>query len=192
MANSRLLSRWYPGAGLYRNVHLIVNEDVHIPMWGTQLSTPVVKNDFARVRLNTSLVMPEGKSSSSYRIVTEIKNAVGSVVCKGEKQLTDFDGQTFSQEFVVEKLELWTPDAPYLYTAESKVYEGNVVKDESVTPFGIRSIEIIPNKGFFLNGKKTVFKGVCNHHDLGPLGAAVNDAAIRRQIHHITTLGLLR
>ena len=147
-------SRWYPGAGLYRNVHLIVNEDVHIPMWGTQLSTPVVKNDFARVRLNTSLVMPEGKSSSSYRIVTEIKNAVGSVVCKGEKQLTDFDGQTFSQEFVVEKPELWTPDAPYLYTAESKVYEGNVVKDESVTPFGIRSIEIIPNKGFFLNGKK--------------------------------------
>ena len=109
MANSRLLSRWYPGAGLYRNVHLIVNEDVHIPMWGTQLSTPVVKNDFARVRLNTSLVMPEGKSSSSYRIVTEIKNAVGSVVCKGEKQLTDFDGQTFSQEFVVEKLELQSP-----------------------------------------------------------------------------------
>ena len=182
-------SRWYPGAGLYRNVHLIVNEDVHIPMWGTQLSTPVVKNDFARVRLNTSLVMPEGKSSSSYRIVTEIKNAVGSVVCKGEKQLTDFDGQTFSQEFVVEKPELWTPDAPYLYTAESKVYEGNVVKDESVTPFGIRSIEIIPNKGFFLNGKKTVFKGVCNHHDLGPLGAAVNDAAIRRQIRILKDMG---
>ena len=182
-------SRWYPGAGLYRNVHLIVNEDVHIPMWGTQLSTPVVKDDFARVHLNTSLVMPEGKSSSSYRIVTEIKNASGSVVCKGEKPLTDFDGQTFSQEFVVEKPELWTPDTPYLYTAESKVYEGNIVKDESVTPFGIRSIEIIPNKGFFLNGKKAVFKGVCNHHDLGPLGAAVNDAAIRRQIRILKDMG---
>ena len=99
-------SRWYPGAGLYRNVHLIVNEDVHIPMWGTQLSTPVVKNDFARVRLNTSLVMPEGKSSSSYRIVTEKKNADGSVDCKGEKQLNDYEGQPFSQVFVVSKQEL--------------------------------------------------------------------------------------
>jgi beta-galactosidase len=182
-------SRWYPGAGLYRNVHLIVNEDAHIPVWGTQLSTPVVKDDFARVHLNTSLVIPEGKPSSSYRIVTEIKNADGSVLCKEEKQLTDFDNQAFSQEFIVEKPELWTPDTPCLYTAESKVYEGNTLKDESVTPFGIRSIEIIPNKGFFLNGKKTVFKGVCNHHDLGPLGAAVNDAAIRHQIRILKDMG---
>lgn len=80
-------SRWYPGAGLYRNVHLIVNEDVHIPMWGTQLSTPVVKNDFARVRLNTSLVMPEGKSSSSYRIVTEIKMRLEVSFVRGRSNL---------------------------------------------------------------------------------------------------------
>ena len=182
-------SRWYPGAGLYRNVHLIVNEEAHIPMWGTQLTTPVVEDNFARVHLNTSWVMPEGKSSSSYRIVTEIKDADGKVVSKESKQLTDFDNQIFSQEFVVEKPMLWTPDTPYLYIAESKVYEGNTLKDESVTPFGIRSIEVIPDKGFFLNGKKTVFKGVCNHHDLGPLGAAVNDAAIRRQIRILKDMG---
>ena len=182
-------SRWYPGAGLYRNVHLIVNEEAHIPMWGTQLATPVVEDNFARVHLNTSWVMPEGKSPSSYRIVTEIKDADGKVVSKESKQLTDFDNQIFSQEFVVEKPMLWTPDTPYLYIAESKVYEGNTLKDESVTPFGIRSIEVIPDKGFFLNGKKTVFKGVCNHHDLGPLGAAVNDAAIRRQIRILKDMG---
>lgn len=182
-------SRWYPGAGLYRNVHLIVNEEAHIPMWGTQLTTPVVEDNFARVHLNTSWVMPEGKSPSSYRIVTEIKDADGKVVSKESKQLTDFDNQIFSQEFVVEKPMLWTPDTPYLYIAESKVYEGNTLKDESVTPFGIRSIEVIPDKGFFLNGKKTVFKGVCNHHDLGPLGAAVNDAAIRRQIRILKDMG---
>lgn len=182
-------SRWYPGAGLYRNVHLIVNEEAHIPMWGAQLTTPVVEDNFARVHLNTSWVMPEGKSPSSYRIVTEIKDADGKVVSKESKQLTDFDNQIFSQEFVVEKPMLWTPDTPYLYIAESKVYEGNTLKDESVTPFGIRSIEVIPDKGFFLNGKKTVFKGVCNHHDLGPLGAAVNDAAIRRQIRILKDMG---
>ncbi|WP_455587618.1 beta-galactosidase GalB [Bacteroides sp.] len=182
-------SRWYPGAGLYRNVHLIVNEDAHIPMWGTKLTTPVVNNDFAKIHLNTSWVMPEGYQSSSYRIVTEIKNADGTVVSKGVKQLSDFDGQAFSQEFIVEKPMLWSPDTPYLYTAESKVYEGSVLKDECVTTFGIRSIEIIPDKGFFLNGKKAVFKGVCNHHDLGPLGAAVNDAAIRRQIRILKDMG---
>ena len=182
-------SRWYPGAGLYRNVHLIVNEEAHIPMWGTQLTTPVVEDNFARVHLNTSWVMPEGKSPSSYRIVTEIKDADGKVISKESKQLTDFDNQIFSQEFVVEKPMLWTPDTPYLYIAESKVYEGNTLKDESVTPFGIRSIKVIPDKGFFLNGKKTVFKGVCNHHDLGPLGAAVNDAAIRRQIRILKDMG---
>lgn len=65
---------------------------------------------------------------------------------------------------------------PALYSAETRLYEGDQLKDIYTTPFGIRSIEIIPNKGFFLNGEKTVFKGVCNHHDLGPLGAAVNDA----------------
>ena len=78
---------------------------------------------------------------------------------------------------------------PVLYSAETRLYEGDQLKDIYTTPFGIRSIEIIPNKGFFLNGEKTVFKGVCNHHDLGPLGAAVNDAAIRRQIRILKDMG---
>lgn len=77
---------------------------------------------------------------------------------------------------------LWSPENPALYTAVSKVYDGETLKDEYTTRFGIRTLEIIPDKGFFLNGKLTKFKGVCNHHDLGPLGGAVNDAAIRRQI----------
>ncbi|MEG1685616.1 MAG: DUF4982 domain-containing protein, partial [Bacteroides sp.] len=189
LENETESSRWYPGAGLYRNVHLIINEEAHIPMWGTQLTTPIVKENFAQVHLNTSWVVAKGQPTKAYQIVTEIKNATGEVVSKGNKQLTDFDNQTFSQEFVVEKPILWTPETPYLYTAQSKVYEGNVLKDEYTTTFGIRSIQVIPNKGFFLNGKKTVFKGVCNHHDLGPLGTAVNDAAIRRQIRILKDMG---
>lgn len=182
-------SRWYPGAGLYRNVHLVINEDTHIPAWGTYVTTPVVTDKYAKVSLKTSLVSPEGANKDNYRIVTQIKDKNGKVVATGENKLSVFDNALFEQEFAVANPELWSPDTPVLYTAESKVYEGNTLKDEYTTRFGIRTLEIVPGKGFFLNGKLTKFKGVCNHHDLGPLGGAVNDAAIRRQIRILKDMG---
>lgn len=182
-------SRWYPGAGLYRNVHLVINEDTHIPAWGTYVTTPVVTDKYAKVSLKTSLVSPEGANKDNYRIVTQIKDKNGKVVATGENKLSVFDNALFEQEFAVANPELWSPENPVLYTAESKVYEGNTLKDEYTTRFGIRTLEIVPGKGFFLNGKLTKFKGVCNHHDLGPLGGAVNDAAIRRQIRILKDMG---
>ena len=182
-------SRWYPGAGLYRNVHLVINEDAHIPTWGTYATTPVVTDKYAKVSLKTSLVSPEGANKDNYRIVTQIKDKNGKVVATGENKLSVFDNALFEQEFAVANPELWSPNTPVLYTAESKVYEGNTLKDEYTTRFGIRTLEIVPGKGFFLNGKLTKFKGVCNHHDLGPLGGAVNDAAIRRQIRILKDMG---
>ena len=182
-------SRWYPGAGLYRNVHLVINEDTHIPAWGMYVTTPVVTDKYAKVSLKTSLVSPEGANKDNYRIVTQIKDKNGKVVATGENKLSVFDNALFEQEFAVANPELWSPDTPVLYTAESKVYEGNTLKDEYTTRFGIRTLEIVPGKGFFLNGKLTKFKGVCNHHDLGPLGGAVNDAAIRRQIRILKDMG---
>ncbi|WP_228683627.1 beta-galactosidase GalB [Phocaeicola vulgatus] len=182
-------SRWYPGAGLYRNVHLVINEDTHIPAWGTYATTPVVTDKYAKVSLKTSLVSPEGANKDNYRIVTQIKDKNGKVVATGENKLSVFDNALFEQEFAVANPELWSPENPVLYTAESKVYEGNTLKDEYTTRFGIRTLEIVPGKGFFLNGKLTKFKGVCNHHDLGPLGGAVNDAAIRRQIRILKDMG---
>lgn len=189
LENEKDFSRWYPGAGLYRNVHLIVNEDAHIPVWGTQVSTPVIEKEFARIHLKTSWVMPENEKAEDYHIVTEIKDTDGKVVSHDKQQLTTFDNNVFVQEMIVEKPILWTLKAPYLYKATSKVYKGDVLKDERETPFGIRSIKIVPDKGFFLNGERTQFKGVCNHHDLGPLGTAVNDAAIRRQIRILQDMG---
>lgn len=189
LENESDCSRWYPGAGLYRNVHLILTEDAHIPMWGTQVSTPVVQDDFARVVLNTQLSVPEGKDFGAYRIVTEINDPQGRCVARGEKAGTPFDGQTFRQEFVVTDPALWSPDTPHLYTATSKVYAGDMLKDDYTTTFGIRSLEFIPDKGFFLNGKKTYFRGVCNHHDLGPLGTAVNEAALRHRIRILKDMG---
>lgn len=189
LENERESSRWYPGAGLYRNVHLVVTEDVHIPTWGTVITTPVVEDGFARVNVKTDLVMPEGKNVGNYRIVTEILNPEGQRISSDDRPGDKLDGNFFNQNFVVYRPSLWSPENPALYTAVSKVYDGETLKDEYTTRFGIRTLEIIPDKGFFLNGKLTKFKGVCNHHDLGPLGGAVNDAAIRRQIRILKDMG---
>ena len=182
-------SRWYPGAGIYRNVHLLVVEDVHIPVWGTQLTTPIVKHDVARIELRTEVVRPGAIAVESLRIVTEIKDCKGNIVARAENGISRYDNDYFEQEFDVENPELWSVESPVLYTAESKLYAGDTLKDEYTTRFGIRTIEIKPDEGMFLNGVMTKFKGVCNHHDLGPLGAAVNDAAIRRQIRILKDMG---
>lgn len=182
-------SRWYPGAGLYRNVHVVVTETVHIPVWGTQLSTPVINKEFAKVNLKTKVV-PGAGDTAGLQLATEVKDGNGKVVASTKTSLSKYDEQTFNQELVVLDPQLWDTEHPVLYTAVSKLYEGNSLRDEYSTTFGIRSIEIIPNKGFFLNGKRTQFKGVCLHHDLGPLGAAVNDAAIRRQIRIMKDMGV--
>ncbi|WP_353332676.1 beta-galactosidase GalB [Bacteroides sedimenti] len=182
-------SRWYPGAGLYRNVHVIVTEDAHIPVWGTQLTTPEIASDFAKVNLKTKLVRPAGSKLDDFRLVTEIKDANNKVVATNEAKITKYDGDTFEQNLFVDQPNLWDTENPYLYKAVSKLYEGSSLKDEYTTTFGIRSIQVIPDKGFFLNGKKVIFKGVCLHHDLGPLGAAVNEAALRRQIVLLKDMG---
>ena len=182
-------SRWYPGAGIYRNVHLVVTEGAHVPTWGTQITTPVVKEKFAKVHLETKWEMPVGKKITDYRIVTEILNPEGKMVSSDERPGDVLEEGMFVQDFVVHTPALWSPESPMLYKAVSKIYEGNELLDEYTTRFGIRTIEIVPDKGFFLNGKLTKFQGVCNHHDLGPLGAAVNDAAIRRQIRIMKDMG---
>jgi beta-galactosidase len=176
-------------AGIYRNVHIVVTDDVHIPMWGTQLTTPRITNEYAEVLLRTSICYPEGVASDDLRIVTEISNPRGEVVASAEGFVSRYDSKLFEQRFDVANPELWSVNTPLLYSARSQVYLGDELKDEYTTRFGIRHIEIIPDKGMFINGVPTKFKGVCNHHDLGPLGAAVNDAAIRRQIRILKDMG---
>ena len=182
-------SRWYPGAGLYRNVHLIITEDVAVPMWGTQITTPKVSAEYARVNILTQLTRPEGRADELYRIHTDILDPAGNIVATAEGGLSIYDNNLFEQSIDITSPQLWSCQTPNLYTAVSRIYEGDTLKDEYSTRFGIRTIEIIPDKGFFLNGVATKFKGVCNHHDLGPLGAAVNDAAIRHQIRIMQDMG---
>lgn len=182
-------SRWYPGAGLYRNVHLVVTNDVHIPVWGTQITTPEVTKDYAKVVMRTEISLPEGAEAKRCKLVTDILNAEGVVVASSEDGIGLYNDRVIEQRIDVARPELWSVDSPTLYTAASKLYYDGELRDEYSTHFGIRTIEIIPEQGMFINGELTKFKGVCNHHDLGPLGAAVNDAAIRRQIRIMKDMG---
>lgn len=181
-------SRWYPGAGLYRNVHIIVTDNTHIPVWGTYITTPEVHKDFARVHLKTKI--DNALKDGNYRLHTVIKDAYGKEMSADETKLTPYDNNELRQNFIVLNPILWTLDKPTLYTAESKLYNADLLIDTYTTTFGIRTIETKPNDGFYLNGEKIVFQGVCNHHDLGPLGTAVNDAAIRRQIRIMKDMGV--
>ena len=182
-------SRWYPGAGIYRNVHLIVTEDVYVPVWGTQLTTPRVSEELALVELRTKVNGYAESDRDNLRIKTTIFDAEGKAVAEAIDALSRYEDSMFEQKIDVENPKLWSVESPTLYTAQSEIYLGEELKDVYTTRFGIRTIEIIPDKGMFINGVETKFKGVCNHHDLGPLGAAVNDAAIRRQIRIMKEMG---
>lgn len=184
-------SRWYPGAGLYRNVHLRVTDAAYIPVWGTTVTTPEINKDWARVDMSTEVVLPNDADKKDYTLSTRILAPDNSVVAE---VVTPVEGLEYnegkvSQTFVVKNPKLWSPETPYLYNAESKLLCKGKPVDDVETAFGVRSIEVKPNDGFYLNGERTVFKGVCMHHDLGPLGGAVNDAAIRRQIRILKDMG---
>ena len=188
LENENESSRWYPGAGLYRNVHLVVTNDVHIPVWGTQLTTPRITDALARVELRTK-VEAGGYDVERISIKTNIIDDKGVVVASSTDKVNPYDSSLFEQSFDVASPKLWSVDTPTLYTAQSQLYLDDKLVDEYTTRFGIRSIEIVPGKGMYINGELEKFRGVCNHHDLGPLGAAVNDAAIRRQIRIMKDMG---
>ena len=186
LENKPQSSRWYPGAGLYRNVRVVTTDRIHVPVWGTQLTTPHVSSEYASVRLRTEIA---NAGENNIRILTEIISPDGKVVATKDNTRKINHGQPFEQNFLVDAPSLWSPETPYLYKASSKIYVDGRQVDEYTTRFGIRSIEIVADKGFFLNGRHRKFQGVCNHHDLGPLGAAVNVAALRRQLTLLKDMG---
>lgn len=179
-------SRWYPGAGLYRNVRVVTTGQIHVPVWGTQLTTPHVSEDYASVCLRTSV---ENAGRTELTVQTDIISPEGKVVSSKKNKGYINHGLPFTQNFIVEHPALWSPESPSLYRAVSKIYSGDTLLDTYTTRFGIRSIEYIADKGFFLNGKHRKFQGVCNHHDLGPLGAAINVSALRHQLRILKDMG---
>ena len=186
LENFERASRWYPGAGLYRNVHLVNTDRVHIPTWGTFVTTPDVSAKEASVSL--AIEIEGAKKGEKIDVTTEIINPEGKVVARNNAPYIAH-GQKHTQNFLVADPQLWSPESPALYTARTTLKVDGKDVDSYDTRFGIRKLEYIPEKGFFLNGKPTKFKGVCNHHDLGPLGAAVNRSALRHQIELLKDMG---
>lgn len=192
-------SRWYPGAGLYRNVWLIETEKVHIPVWGTYITTELDPSLLeASVSIRTEI---EGiTTEQTVALITDIRDANGRFVTSiesltGAEQAAAEGGiAVLNQKVTVGQPRLWFPETPELYTAYSRIYvqdkDGNrTLSDFHATTFGIRSIEVRPETGFYLNGVNRKFQGVCLHHDLGPLGAAVNTSALRHQLTMLKDMG---
>lgn len=187
LENYERASRWYPGAGLYRNVHQITTSSIHVPVWGTYVTTPVVSPAKAVISLETEI---EGAPVGTQLIIsTDIINPQGQIVTSNNSHYTAH-GQTITQQFTISDPSLWSPESPALYTASTHIMHDGKEIDRYDTRFGIRKLEFIPEQGFFLNGTPTKFKGVCNHHDLGPLGAAVNKSALRHQIELLKDMGV--
>ena len=198
-------SRWYPGAGLYRKVRHMTLPAVHVPVWGTYITTPYVGKDYATVNIRTKV---EGiDEGTAVTLTTRIKDCKGNIVAERTDTRQIHKGEV-EQNLNVTCPQLWSPESPALYSAETEIYTGGSVdtdwnmdrpaisithgrniQDKVSTRFGFRTIEIRPDKGFFLNGENRKFRGVCLHHDLGPLGAAINKAAIRRQLTILKDMG---
>lgn len=186
LENYERASRWYPGAGLYRNVHVVNTDKIHIPIWGTYITTPSVSTEKASVRLEMEIDGAEKGDRVDVR--TEIISPEGKVVASNNAPFIA-QGQNHFQNFLISQPELWSPETPRLYTARTKIEKNGKIVDCYDTRFGIRKLEYIPEQGFFLNGTPVKFKGVCNHHDLGPLGAAVNKSALRHQVELMKNMG---
>ena len=184
-------SRWYSGAGLYRNVHIKYNNSVHVPIWGNFVRTDKVEDNKAHLSIITK-VKNTLATDATVVVETVLKNKQGVAVYTSSKEVKVPANKTeeLTQTAIVENPILWHVYDGNLYTAETKIIEENNVVDTYSTSFGIRTISFDKDKGFFLNNKPVTFNGVCMHHDLGSLGAAVNYRATERQMQIMKEMGV--
>jgi beta-galactosidase len=183
-------SRWYSGSGIYRNVWLVKTGKVHVDHWGTQVLSPAVSEKIASISIKT-LLRNTTSTPVDGILETRIMDQNGASVLK-QKTKFKLPGDTTSlvkQDFTLNNPVLWTLDKPAMYKAISKVIISDHPEDEYETPFGIRSFVFDRDSGFILNGIKTKILGVCNHHDLGCFGAAINIRALERQLDILKDMG---
>ena len=184
-------SRWYSGCGIYRNVWLTITDPVHVDLWGTYVTTPEVSREKATVNVVTT-VKNDNNSPADVKIITIVENASGKKITEVQSVLKLETGKTniSSQQLNLSNPVRWTLENPYLYRVVTRLFVENKLKDEYTTPLGIRTFSFDAEKGFFLNDVPTKIKGVCMHHDLGCLGAAVNTRAIERQLQIMKEMGV--
>lgn len=178
-------SRWYTGSGIYRDVRLVVTNKTAIKHWGTFITTPVVNNQAATVSIEHDV---EQYGKGALKFVSTIYDAQGKKVSEVNTAATKND--KYYQTLTVNQPQLWSVHRPYLYKMVTKVFQDNKWVDEYSTAFGIRYFNFDVDNGFSLNGQYLKILGVCQHHDLGALGAAYNESAARRQLRILKEMGV--
>ena len=189
-------SRWFTGAGLYRDVNLIVtNKDLFFPRHPLFIRTQGNREVKIKAEIINQQKVVKGQTAAKMPVGVRILDADGKVVAE-QKNAIHFNAKWRDREYEMpsislENAKLWSPDSPYLYTAEVTLYdnEGNIA-DQIKEPFGVRTIEIIPQKGLLVNGKKVLLKGYANHHTLGALGAAAYPRAIEKRLKLMKEFGM--
>jgi len=185
-------SRWYPGAGIYRNVWLDITAPVHVAEWGTHVTTPQVSDEKAIVAVRTEV---RNQSEQEVQVVVRqtVVDQLGRSVARSATDKFEVSAdatRTVPVSVTVPNPQRWDIDHPYLYTLVTEVLRGEQVIDKYSTTFGIRTIAFDRDKGFLLNGKPRKLHGVCLHHDLGALGAAVNRRATQRELQILQAAGV--
>ncbi len=183
-------SRWYTGSGIYRNVRMIMTAPIAIDQWGVFATTPKVNAEEAEVSIEVNLLNKTNKTQS-VSITSNLIDADGKTIASETSKnisIKDSTGKHFQQLKII-KPKLWSITNPYLYKIVTKVYQNNQEIDVYEIPLGVRFFNFDSAKGFSLNGKPTKIQGVCMHHDLGALGAAVNVRAMERQLELLKAMG---
>ena len=176
-------SRWYPGAGLYRPVKLVLKQKTHIDDWSVFARTMSIDKEQAVVEVEARVVNPSKGTAQIF-----LKGPDGRTASSGDTRI-EADGKVYAK-FAVKNPQLWSPETPNLYQVKVEVYQGHhEVLDSKTMKIGVRTVRIDREHGFQLNGVSRKIKGVCLHHDLGPLGAAINKSALIRQIKMLKEMG---
>ncbi len=185
-------SRWYSGSGIYRNVWLTTTGHLLVDHWGTFVTTPEVSAASAKVSIKTTVREMLEVSPAPVNVITILLSPGGQEVARAtskDVKVTNRQPAEIGQELTVRNPTLWSIESPNLYRAVTQVQAGGKILDRYETPFGIRYFNFDREKGFFLNGKFVKINGVCNHHDLGALGAAINTRALERQLEMLKAMG---
>jgi beta-galactosidase len=184
-------SRWYTGSGIHRHVRLQITDPVRIAQWGTWIATPEITKDAAQVRVEITVESRravKGECSVESEILAPSGESVAML--STEFQWSGETNRVITQTIQIRQPQLWTLEAPRLYTLRSRVQQQGRTIDETLTPFGIRSLRFDADEGFFLNGQPLKLKGVCVHHDAGCLGAAVPEKVWERRLRALKELGV--
>jgi beta-galactosidase len=182
-------SRWYSGSGIYRNVWLVTTNDIFVDHWGTNITTTEISNASALVQLNSN-IKNSTSASKNISVTTVLLDKSNKQIAKSTRNVSLNETGQSLQKFQVTNPHLWSVDDPYLYKVVTQIVFNGKVVDEYTTTFGIRYFIFDSEKGFSLNGKPFKIIGVCEHHDLGCLGTAVNTRALQRKLEILKDMGI--